>query len=177
MTQLFRVIVDVKADVFGRLPWDRAYISDSDEIFKKLWPYSIVMPLTLEVRQSLGISTVLENARSRSSYNIKADFSDGQWWIGSPLRVRGSGHTQNVPYLAHRGHRPPSSNINAELMHQKPKDVRDKMKDPIVRGAFLQKPEGRQVPLCLACPRYIIHTQGGCRFGESICYKHFKVDL
>lgn len=44
------------------------------------------------------------------------------------------------------------------------------IKEPFPNLTYLQTPDKNIRPVCVACPRFILHQTGHCRLGEPICY-------
>jgi hypothetical protein len=49
--------------------------------------------------------------------------------------------------------------------------------NPFPNRTFLLTPEKKIRPVCVACPRLIMHQNGACTLGEQDCYEHLAMGL
>jgi len=176
-------------------PFDRVYLTKNDQhsVFKKLFRYALILP----VEQGLK-NILLDYVKIEAGETHEFDRNDqalapvdddwrllletNEWVMAVPLLSKYV--ASNMPrYLTAAG------KYRDSTQKKVPKRRRNRITssiaevaDPFPTLTYLQTPEQNIRPVCVACPRFIMHQNGHCRLGEDICYtslalgvhNHFK---
>ena len=158
-------------------PFDRIYIvrhKDKD-VIEKLFRYALVMPLDGDLKERL--LTLLKEEKDALEFddqphdrstggrapNPASLFSHGDWVVAVPILPKWA--KKNVPrYLVAQG-------WYAESRRKKAND------EPFPKHTFLLTPEKKIRPVCVACPRFILHQNGDCKLGDRVCLDTLPMGL
>lgn len=173
----------VKRGVVGNgFPFDRVYLvrHGDHECLKELFRYALVMPVEGALKTML-----IENARPEEYISRTVDRDDdaqeavklsekkwralleeGHWVMAVPILTR---------YI--KGAIP--RYITAARWYQdrykshgrKGREKLASRESPFPGLTYLQTPEKNIRPICIMCPRYILHQNGECYPGQAICFE------
>ena len=190
----------VKREAAGKtFPFDRVYLAanGSHQIFKKMFRYALVMPVETHLKSLLldyvsieGGKTHLFNrddaapAPTNDEWRVTLESDD--WVMAVPILPKFM--ASNMPrYLTAAGKYrfPLPENTPVKRVSPRRMSVVSSLREPFPNLTYLQTPEQNIRPVCVACPRFILHQNGHCRLGEDICYtslamgmtNHFKEGL
>lgn len=176
-------------------PFDRVYLARNNEhgIFKQMFRYALVMPVEGGLEALLLEHCLPEKGETHpfdrddsASPPTAGDFSEalenGEWVMAVPILSKFI--ASNIPrYITAAGqYRAPSpENAVVKTIAGKrrrrsgyaPKDL----KEPFPTLTYLQTPQQDIRPVCIACPRFMLHQNGRCRLGEEICYTNLAMGL
>ena len=162
----------------GRMfPFDRVYLAPTEDhaVFAELFRYALVLPLQGHIKDmmtKLAIDASLSRSMERNSAEEnpvplkKEDWSalleETEWTMAVPINAKyNKKMSTEVPrYLIsekwYRGARGANRPENLAF------DTK----------TYLQTPKKNIKPVCLACPRIMLHYAGDCKLGDSVCYSH-----
>lgn len=163
-------------------PFDRVYLTDTTnkEIFKQLFRYALVMPVTGVLKKKfyeLVPDGYEDHPFNRNISTHKPVIKRADW-----LEFIKSGHwVMAVPLLtkwSRENNRLRPSYLTAKRWHKQrgPKTPRMDA-DAFPNSTHLQTPEKDIRPVCLFCPRFIMHQNGACNIGEDVCFSALPLGL
>lgn len=161
-----------------RFPFDRVYLAKNGEhkVFQKLFRYALILPVENELKEMLSSEVILQVSSSIpfdrndkavgvSTPEWQALLEEGHWVMCVPILPKFV--AGNVPrYLTAAGAYRLPKNSKARSK----KEEFGALKEIFPAMTYLQTPEKNIRPVCVACPRFILHQNGECSLGEKICY-------
>lgn len=184
----------VRREQAGRsFAFDRVYFARNGEhtVFKKMFRYALIMPVESRLKEILSEDVKIELSvahpydRDDQAVTPKhADFVEllegDDWVMCVPILPKYV--AENMPrYISAAG----KVQFRGKR-HGKAGFTRNPDPQSIFPAlTYLQTPEQNIRPVCVACPRFIMHQNGQCQLGEKICYEslglgvknHFKEGL
>lgn len=176
----------VKRQYAGKkFPFDRVYLAKNGEhkVFQKLFRYALILPVESELKQLLSTDMVLQisNAipfdRDDKAKGVTQDewvalLEDGHWVMCVPILPKFV--AGNLPrYLTAAG----AYRLPKNSLARKKKVAGGALPEIFSSLTYLQTPEKNIRPVCVACPRFILHQNGECSLGESICYESLALGV
>lgn len=181
----------VGKDVAGKkFPFDRIYLVhyDDRQIIGDPQNGPFRFALVLPVEQNLR--TMLEAVQPETYSNRTFDRNDaeqvpakisqsdwtalcqdGEWLMVVPILPKWM--KKNMPrYLtAERWYQEKIVRVKGQ---GRKKEVRS---SPFTSRSYLQTPEKKIRPICVVCPRMILHQNGECQIGDKVCYESLPMGL
>lgn len=180
----------VKSESAGRsFPFDRVYLARNGEhtVFKKLFRYALILPVEPGLKENLIQNVEIEKGETHSfdrddeaaaptPSEWQEALEEGEWVMAVPILSKYV--AGNMPrYITAAGkYRNPSAS-NAPTGRGRRGRVRLTVEEPFPTLTYLQTPEQNIRPVCVACPRFILHQNGHCRLGEQICYESLALGM
>lgn len=177
----------VRKESAGKVfPFDRVYLAENGKhlVFKQMFRYALVMPVEAELKGMLKEYVKIDKGDAHPfhrddtalppTHENWSELLDATDWVMAvpvlPKYMKG-----NMPrYLTAAGRYRVALEENGGKPvrpYRQKKGVRvPAIEDPFPSLTYLQTPEQNIRPVCIACPRFILHEQGHCRLGEPICY-------
>lgn len=183
----------VKRESAGRtFPFDRVYLARNGEhvVFKKLFRYALILPVESGLKENLIQNVEIDKGEAHSfdrddaaaaptSSEWKEALEEGEWVLAVPILPKYvAGNTPR--YITAAGkYRLPSSTNKAVSGPGRRRRFRStpQVDEPFPTLTYLQTPEQNIRPVCVACPRFIMHQNGHCRLGEQICYESLALGM
>ena len=190
----------VKRESAGKtFPFDRVYLARNGEhtVFKKMFRYALVMPVETNLKNLLLDYVPVEGGETHTfdrddaapaptNDEWKVTLESDEWVMAVPILPKFM--ASNIPrYLTAAGkYRFPSpDNAGTKRVSRRRQNTIKALAEPFPNLTYLQTPDQNIRPVCVACPRFIMHQNGHCRLGEDICYtslamgmtNHFKEGL
>lgn len=178
----------VGKDTAGKkFPFDRVYIVNYEDraVIEQLFRYALVLPVEGVLREQLeavkpdSYTNRTFDRNDAESAPAKIDttdwvnlFKDGEWVMVVPLLPKWM--KRNVPqYLV------AESWYDRHMVRVKGKGktavaVRP---SPFTGRSYLQTPHKKIRPICVVCPRMILHQNGECQIGEKICFESLPLGM
>lgn len=150
----------------SKVGFHRLYFTpvENIKIIEEMFEYSLVLPFTSDSQHAetyrLGdvFRSEVLNRSEKTSTRVHAPLAHNSRWLAfSPLRGLHPEAALKFPYL-----------------FAIPRDPRKQQalsfyKEGLPVFAYLQTPKGPVRPICMACPRYILHQAGRCSLGDPEC--------
>lgn len=175
----------VNQNVAGRgFPFDRVYLVKYDDraVIDQLFRYALVMPVEEKLNQqlkALAIEKAIDRPFDRdddaklTTGDWHDQLSSGEWVLVVPL----------LPKWMHK-------NMPQYLTAERWFETRDNRRrrqgrmpaptnrpSPFSNRAYLQTPHRKIRPICVVCPRVILHQNGECQLGEKVCFESLPLGL
>ena len=173
----------VNQNAAGRnFPFDRVYLVKYDDraVIDQLFRYALVMPVEEMLGKQLKALTI-ENAIDRpfdrdddaklTSSDWHEAIGSGEWVLVVPLLPKWM-HKNMTQYLtAERWFETRNSRRRGRVITSRSKP------SPFSNRAYLQTPHRKIRPICVVCPRVILHQNGECQLGEKVCFESLPLGL
>lgn len=169
----------------NKFPFDRVYIARNGEhkVFQKLFRYALILPVEDKLKEMLTTDIVIQvsvsvpfdrddQAKGVTVQEWEALLEDGHWVMCVPILPKFV--AGNMPrYITAAGsyRLPKNSNTRAK------KEREGLIKEIFPALTYLQTPEKNIRPVCVACPRFLLHQNGECSLGEKICYESLALGV
>lgn len=178
----------VGKDTAGRkFPFDRVYLVHYDDrwVIEHKFRFSMVLPVEgvlLAQLEAVRPSKYTNRTFDRNDHEglpTKLDASDwtslirdGEWLLVVPLLskwmaksvprylVAESWYDQHTVYVSGKG-----------------KQRSAKRESPYTNRSYLQTPGRKIRPICVVCPRMILHQNGECQIGEKVCFESLPLGM
>ena len=161
---------------------DRAVLSDPDN---NLFRYALVLPIEGVLRQQLEAvqpATYINrtfhrnDAESAPAKITQTDwvslFKDGEWIMAVPLLPKWM--KKNMPqYLVAETW---YSQHNVRI-RGKGKTKSAQRETPFTNRSYLQTPHKKIRPICVVCPRMVLHQNGECQIGDKVCFESLPLGM
>ncbi len=165
-----------------KFPFDRVYLIkyDDRDVIEQMFRYSIVLPIEAKLAKLLREIKVEEYVNRTFHRNdaeqAAAKIAERDWhtlldsteWV-LVVPVLSKWMKQNMPrYL-----------VAEDWYRTKSKQRRKKgvvaitvttNESPFSHRSYVQTPERKIRPICVVCPRMIMHQNGECQLGDEICF-------
>ena len=185
MTNIYSLRVSRR--LAGRhFPFDRIYLLDYKDrsSLHLLFRYALVMPVEGALRDMLEETipdVTLDRPFDRDDItSTKNTISEADWktfvhskpWVMA-VPILPKYMTQNMPrYIVAAGWFKkgwdPKKHVHSKTgAHE----------SPFPNRTFLLTPTKKIRPVCVACPRLIMHQNGSCTLGEPECYQHLAMGI
>jgi len=178
----------VGKDTAGKsFPFDRVYIVNHDDraVIEQLFRYALVLPIEGVLREQLESVQPREyrnrtfhrddeeNAAAKiSQTDWKALFQDGSWIMTVPLLPKWM--KKNMPqYLVAEGWYARKT----EQVRGKGRVKQSSRESPFTNMAYLQTPHKKIRPICVVCPRMVLHQNGDCNIGDKVCFESLPLGM
>lgn len=178
----------VGKDMAGKkFPFDRVYIVNYEDraVIEQLFRYAIVLPVEGTLR------TQLESVKPASYLNRTFDrndtentaakiddrdwkelFQDGEWVMVVPLLPKWM--KKNMPqYLIAEGW----YSQHSVRIRGKGKVKSERRESPFTNRSYLQTPHKKIRPICVVCPRMVLHQNGECQIGDKVCFESLPLGM
>jgi hypothetical protein len=178
--------VRVSKDQAGKtFPFDRVYLVKYDDraVIEQLFRYALVMPVEQNIAKQLRDLDVSSSKarpfhRDDSATLTKAewqkDIENGEWVIVVPLLPKWM--SKNMPqYLT--AERWFEGNTQKVMRRNAKKYGTPVRESPFSNRSYLQTPTRKIRPICVVCPRVILHQNGECRLGERVCFESLPLGI
>lgn len=177
----------VARKVAGRtFPFDRVYLVKFTDrkIIARLFRYALCMPVEGPLKKMLK-DTVPEVVMTRpherdDALSVRDNIAAAEW----ERKIDGTPWVMVVPILPKFVTKNLPQYIAASGWFKKVYDRGSKKRtdqylrvNPFPNRTFLLTPEKKIRPVCVACPRLIIHQNGGCTLGDAECYEHLALGI
>lgn len=176
----------VNKTVAGRaFPFDRVYLVKYDDraVIDQLFRYALVMPVENKLAAQLkalntDVTTDRPFHRDDDARLTAGDWFDdiekGDWVLVVPLLPKWM-HKNMPQYLtAERWFEAARNRAKRGRRTATPTTVRE---SPFSARAYLQTPHRKIRPICVVCPRVILHQNGECQLGERVCFESLPLGL
>jgi hypothetical protein len=169
-----------------KFPFDRVYLTKyvDRNLMYTLFRYALILPVEGVLKDMLATAVpevVIDRPFERDDAVSVKDSLDEKGWLNKlneapwvmAVPVLPKFVAKNMPrYLVAAGW----------FKHQyNPKKKKHEegytKKSPFPNRTFLLTPEKKIRPVCVACPRLILHQNGECILGEQQCYEHLALGL
>lgn len=169
----------VKQMVAGKqFPFDRVYLARYDDrmAFDQLFRYALVLPVEGPLKKMLKNAIDKDTKEVNRPHDRNDEDADntcwidrldvGEWVMAVPILPKWM--NQNLPrYL-----------VAAGWYGTEPKTKKQKERTtPFTNRAYLQTPTRKIRPICVLCPRMIMHQNGECQIGEAVCYENLPIGM
>jgi hypothetical protein len=177
----------IKKESAGKtFPFDRVYLARNGEhtVFKQLFRYALILPVDTQLKNLLLTYVIVEGGETHEfNRNDKApppgpgawrtSIELHDWVMAVPILPRFI--AANMPsYITAAGaYRDPEN----KLKRRRRSSVSSAVASPFPALTYLQTPEQNIRPVCVACPRFILHQNGHCNLGEEICYSSLAMGM
>lgn len=190
MTDLY--CLRVKRESAGKtFPFDRVYLAKNGEhgVFKKMFRYALILPVEENLKKLLLEHVTIEGGETHSFDRYDdapapnheewtATLESDEWVMAVPILPKFV--ASNLPrYLTAAGkyRLPSAANVGSRSISRRRRNTIHALAEPFPNLTYLQTPEQNIRPVCVACPRFIMHQNGHCRLGETICYTSLAVGM
>lgn len=176
----------VNRTVAGKsFPFDRVYITryEDRDILDRLFRYALVMPIEEQLMKQLNTVTI--NQAVARPFNRDDDarldasewrdrLGQGEWVLAVPLLPKWM-HKNMPQYLTAEKW----FDVNARRRRRRASSTSSGVArpSPFESRAYLQTPHKKIRPICVACPRAILHQNGECQLGEAICLESLPLGV
>lgn len=176
-----------KAVAGKKFPFDRVYLVNYDhrEIIERLFRYALVLPVedTLlarlrEVSPDRYINRThdrddKENTPHKASQKDWLNLiKEGEWVMCVPILPKWM--SKNMPrYLTAEGW----YRRKMKRVAKKGKVALEPNASPFTNRSYLQTPDRKIRPICVVCPRMILHQNGECQIGEDVCFESLPMGV
>lgn len=188
----------VHRNLAGRnFAFDRVYLAKNGEhgVFKQMFRYALILPVETNLKSLLLDTVKIDNGVTHEfNRNDKAEGITHAMWTGllavsdwvMAVPILPKFVASNLPrYLTAAGKYRSSTQATTEVTKSLVRGRRRRMRtvspgaveEPFPSLTYLQTPEQNIRPVCVACPRFIMHQNGHCRLGEPICYDSLGMGL
>ena len=178
----------VGKDMAGKkFPFDRVYIVNYENraVIEQLFRYALVLPVEGALRTQLESvkpdtytnRTFNRDDKESTSEKIDASdwvelFKDGEWVMAVPLLPKWM--KKNIPQY-----------LIAETWYSqhtvrvagKGKQKSARRESPFTNRSYLQTPHKKIRPICVVCPRMVLHQNGECQIGDKVCFESLPLGM
>lgn len=180
----------VNKTVAGRsFPFDRVYLTryEDREVLDQLFRYALVLPLEEKIKEQLlglKIDRTKVHGFERDDDAVlqtatwEREISEGEWVLAVPVLPKWL--SKSVPrYLTAEAWFDAKAGAAASknARRRRRSRVGTNNPSPFTNRAYLQTPQKKIRPICVVCPRMILHQNGECELGEAICYESLPLSL
>lgn len=152
-------------------PFDRIYLARHGEhdCFKQLFRYALIMPVEGALKEALIQFVTLDSFVDRTFDRSDGESASTRW----PALIEEGSWVIAVPILTKYVKKAIPRYLVAEKWYTGPRHRRRarEAESPLPPLAYLQTPEKNIRPICVMCPRYILHQSGECLPGQSVCFE------
>lgn len=178
----------VGKDTAGKkFPFDRVYIINYENrsVIEQMFRYALVLPVEGALRTQLEAvepnsyvnRTFDRNDAETVPTKIGPDdwkdlFKDGEWVVVVPLLPKWM--KKNVPqYLV------AATWYDTHTIRVPGKGKRQtaRRKSPFTNRSYLQTPHKKIRPICVVCPRMVLHQNDECQTGDKICFESLPLGM
>jgi hypothetical protein len=180
-------ILRVERRKAGRsFPFDRIYlIRDEDRnIVERLFRYALVLPLEDALKKRLlkvaldftidrphhRTETYGERHATKTTPADMSRFDEGVWLVVVPLLPKWVKAAMPRYLVAKTWY-------DERAVKIKGVETKKGNASPFTNRAFLQTPKEKIRPICVLCPRQVLHRHGECEIGQDVCYEHLPLGL
>lgn len=176
-------------DAGKTFPFDRVYLVRYDDraVIEKLFRYALVMPVEETLLEQLG-ALKIDEAKNRPHHRDDEAALDVAEWQQA---LTGTEWVLVVPLLPKWMHKNMPRYLTAEKWFNDhyPADgqklsrrrrrfsSKTTRESPFNSRAYLQTPQKKIRPVCVVCPRVILHQNGECKLGERVCYESLPLGI
>ena len=178
----------VGKDTAGKkFPFDRVYIVNYEDraVIEQLFRYALVLPIEGALRQQLeavkpdtyeNLTFDRNDAESAPAKIDQTDwvalFKDGEWIMVVPLLPKWM--KKNIPQylIAETWYSTHSVHIRG-----KGKVKSERRESPFTNRSYLQTPHKKIRPICVVCPRMVLHQNGECQIGDKVCFESLPLGM
>lgn len=167
-------------------PWDRVYLVKHEDRthLKQLFRYGLIMPVDDRLRTMLkkvGVEEYVNHTHDRNDEELHPEESIETEW----LQMLDEDHwVMAVPILSRWANKSVPRYLVAQGWYNKrKKDPNKKIREyktnpePLPNMAYFQTPEKNIRPVCVMCPRFILHQNGECKVGDAVCYEALPLGM
>ena len=174
----------VRREQAGKLfAFDRVYFAKNGEhtVFKKLFRYALIMPVEPQLKSILSESVTIDRSTTHTFDRVEEpevlkheDFVElleaNDWVMCVPILAKYV--KENLPrYISAAGKYQFNTGRRKRITRNK------NILDPFPALTYLQTPEQNIRPVCVACPKFIMHQNGHCRLGDKVCYESLALGV
>ena len=170
-----------------KFPFDRVYIVNYDDraAIEQMFRYALVLPIEGALRDQLT-SVTPKTYHNRTfdrddAVNVAAEidqkdwlelFKDGEWVMAVPLLPKWM--KKNMPqYLLAEGW----YDQHTVRVIGKGKKKTPRRESPFTNRSYLQTPQKKIRPICVVCPRMVLHQNGECQIGDKVCFESLPLGM
>ena len=179
----------VRREQAGKVfPFDRVYLAKNGDhkAFKKLFRYALIMPVEQNLKNLLLDYVKIdrseahpfdrdEHAVGPSKDDWQVMLADDDWVMCVPILSKYI--ASNMPrYITAAGRYRAPTGLPVRKRRKGAAAINE-VRDPFPTLTYLQTPEKNIRPVCVACPRFIMHQNGQCRLGEDVCYSSLALGV
>ena len=175
-----------KAVAGKKFPFDRVYLVayDDREVIERMFRYALVLPvedkllaMLKEIEPDQYINRTMhrndkETAAHKMSQKAWHATLKGEWVMVVPILPKWV--SKNMPkYLV-------AENWYRERLVKvagKGKVAQPVNESPFTNRSYLQTPHKKIRPICVVCPRMILHQNGECQIGQEVCFETLPMGL
>lgn len=169
-----------------KFPFDRVYLVNYDNraVIDKMFRYALVLPVEdalkkmlceIEPDEYINRTFHRDDAENTKTTIDNGDWidliKDGEWVMVVPILSKWM--NQNMPRYLVAEHwfdaRTARTKKGRVILPSRP--------SPFTNRSYLQTPHRKIRPICVVCPRMILHQNGECQLGEKICYETLPLGL
>jgi hypothetical protein len=165
-------------------PFDRVYLVNYDnrDVIERMFRYALVLPVEGELRTMLEAVSLdqyvnrtfhrddAENASTKLPAGAWVDMiKSGEWILVVPLLPKWM-HKNMPRYLT-------AENWYAATKAKGQRYKRVQRTSPFTNRSYLQTPHKKIRPICVVCPRMVLHQNGECQIGEAICFESLPLGM
>lgn len=164
-------------------PFDRVYLLKYDDraVIERLFRYALVLPVEEVVKKQLkkvDFQIVVDRPHHRdddaklNATAVWADLDEGEWVMVVPLLPKWL--NKNMPqYLAAEAWFETKRN----RLRSTGKRESARRESPFSARSYLQTPNRKVRPICVVCPRMIMHQNGECHLGQPVCFESLPLGM
>lgn len=170
-----------------KFPFDRVYIVNYEDraVIDQLFRYSLVLPVEGALRKQL--ESVQPDSYANRTFDRDDDenapvkiahtdwvelFQDGEWVMIVPLLPKWM--KQNMPQylIAEKWY-----DQHTVRVAGKGKQKTARRETPFTNRSYLQTPHKKIRPICVVCPRMVLHQNGECQIGDDVCFTSLPLGM
>ena len=163
----------------GRLfPFDRIYLvkHGTHDALKELFRYALVMPVEENLKGMLKALAIDEYVNLPFDRNDEESTPQQLSEKGWHKFLGGAEWVMCVPILTRFMKKVMPRYLVAAGWYKGVPD-KDMTRVPFPHMTYLQTPDKNIRPVCVACPRIILHQNGECQVGNKVCYESLALGL